>query len=89
MVFILIYFFFCSQLRSIKNKEDRKNKRKSNDKIIEQLLKSLIDGEIVENEELNLISDILKNYEDPIPVVKEFDKIIKCKKKIILNLAYK
>ena len=89
MVFILIYFFFCSQLRSIKNKEDRKNKRKSNDKIIEQLLKSLIDGEVVENEELNLISDILKNCEDPIPVVKEFDKIIKCKKKIILNLAYK
>ena len=89
MVFILIYFFFCSQLRSIKNKEDGKNKRKSNDKIIEQLLKSLIDGEIVENEELNLISDNLKNCEDPIPVVKEFDKIIKCKEKIILNLAYK
>ena len=49
----------------------------------------MIDGEIVQNEELNLRSDKVRNSEDATPAVKEFDNIIKCKKKGILNLAYK
>ena len=49
----------------------------------------MIDGEIVENEELNLRSENVKNCEDAIPVVKKFDNIIKCKKKGIRNLTYK
>ena len=48
----------------------------------------MIDGEIFENEELNLRSDNVRNCEDVIPVVKEFDNIINCKKKGILNLPY-
>ena len=61
MVFILIYLFFRSWPRSNKNKEQGKKRRKSNDEIYDELLKSLTDGEIVENEELNLRSDNVKN----------------------------
>ena len=69
MVYILIYLFFRSWPCSNKNKEQGKKRRKSNDEINEELLKSLIDGEIVENEELNLRSDNVRNFEDTIPVV--------------------
>ena len=44
---------------------------------------------IFENEELNLRSNNVRNYNDSVHVVKEFDNIIKCKKKWILNLAFK
>ena len=47
------------------------------------------DGEIVENKKLNLGSGNVSNCENAIPMVNEFDNIIKCKKKRILNLAYK
>ena len=52
MVFILIYLFFRSKLRSSKNREEEKNRRKSNDEIKEELLKSLIDGETLEKERI-------------------------------------
>ena len=41
----------------------------------------MTDGETVENKELNLRSDNVINYENVIPIVEEFDNIIKCKKK--------
>lgn len=55
----------------------------------DELLKSVIDGGIVENEELNLRSDNVTNCEQAISVVKEFDIIIKCTKKRMVNLGYK
>lgn len=55
----------------------------------DELLKSVIDGGIVENEELNLRSDNVTNCEQAISVVKEFDNIIKCTKKRMVNLGYK
>ena len=55
----------------------------------DELLKSVIDVGIVENEELNLRSDNVTNCEQAISVVKEFDNIIKCTKKRMVNLAYK
>ena len=88
-IYLNILLFLLPMNIASKTKKTEKRKEKVMIKFIEQLLKSLTDGEIVENEELNLILHNLKNCEDPIPVVKEFDKIIKCKKKIILNLAYK
>ena len=38
---------------------------------------------------LNLISDNVRNCEETTTFMKEFEKIIKSKKKGILNLAYK
>ena len=55
----------------------------------DELLKSVIDVGIVENEELNLRSDNVTNCEQAVSVVKKFDNIIKCTKKRMVNLAYK
>ena len=49
----------------------------------------MIDGEIVKNEDLNLRLDNVRNCKDAIPLDKEFDNIMKYKKKGILNLACK
>ena len=46
----------------------------------------MIDGEIVENKKR---SDNVRNCEDATLAVKEFDNIVKYKKKGTLNLAYK
>ena len=42
-----------------------------------ELLISLIDGDIVENEELNLRSDNVAYCKEAIPIVKEYETIIK------------
>ena len=46
MPYMVNVFIFCSLLRSIENRNNRKNGRESNCKIKEELFKSLIDGEI-------------------------------------------
>ena len=43
----------------------------------EELIKLLIDVNFIENKELNLRSDNVRNREDAIPMVKEFDKTLK------------
>ena len=55
----------------------------------EELIKLLIDVNFIENEELNLRSDNVRNREDAIPMVKEFDKTLKWSNKEILNFGYK
>ena len=55
----------------------------------DELLKSLIDGEIIENEELNLKLDSEKNCVEANSVVKKYENVIKFRKKGIFNLAYK
>ena len=49
----------------------------------------MIDGEIIENEELNLKLDTEKNCVEAIPVVKKYENVIKFRKRGIFNLAYK
>ena len=46
MSYVINVFIFCSQLCSIKNREEGENGRKSKDEIKEELFKSLIDNEI-------------------------------------------
>ena len=49
----------------------------------------MIDGEIIENEELNLKSDNRRNYKEAISVVEEYKKIIKCTRKGMLKKSDK
>ena len=64
-------------------------KRKSKYEVENELIKSLVEGEVVENEELNERTKNVTNYEEAIPVVKEYKNIVNVKKKGILNLAYR
>ena len=52
-------------------------------------LKILTDGEIDENEKWNLKLVNAKNCDKVILVLKDYEKIIRCKKKWIFNFAYK
>ena len=49
----------------------------------------MTDGEIVENEKWNLKLVNAKNCKETILVLKDYEKIIRCRKKWIFNLAYK
>ena len=67
----------CYLLYATAKIEERKNRRKNNYEIKNELLISLIDGDIVENEELNLRSDNVAYCQEAIPIVKEYETIIK------------
>ena len=73
----------CSQRHSSKNREKGKYGRRSNDEIKDELLKLLVDGEI--EFKAGLCMKLLRNNQ----VMKEYDKIIKRKKKGVLNLTDK
>ena len=49
----------------------------------------MVKGDVVENEELIERSNKITNYKVAIPVVKEYETIIRSKKKGILNVAYR
>ena len=69
-------------------KEENKNKRKTKDEVKIKLVRSLVEGYVFENEVLNKRLDNVTNYEEVIPMVKEYGTIIRSKKKEILNVAY-
>lgn len=66
----------CYLLYATAKIEERKNRRKNNYEIKNELLISLIDGDIVENEELNLRSDNVAYCQVAILIVKEYETII-------------
>ena len=54
-----------------------------------ELVRSLVEHNVYKNEELAKRTDNVTNYEGPIPVVKDFKKIIRSKKKNILNVLFR
>ena len=48
-----------------------------------------MEGDVLENEDLNQSLENARNYEEAIPVVKEYETIIRPKKKGILNVVYR
>ena len=49
----------------------------------------MVEGEVYENKEFNKKADNLKHFEEAIPVVKEYETIIRSQKKSILKVTYK
>ena len=66
---------------------DSKKKRLKKDEIKEQSLNSITDIEKVDTEELNEPADKVENFEDIVIIVKEYEDIIRTKKKT-LCIAY-
>ena len=54
-----------------------------------ELIISFIEDEDVDNQNLNETKTNIKNFGEAIPVIKEYEKLIKIKKKAILNTAYR
>lgn len=87
------YYFweFYLQLLNTKNNEEKKKKkkRKTKDQVKKELACLLIENDSVDNKILNEKESSIKKLEDAILNVKEYETIIKIKKKGILNIAYR
>ena len=70
------------------NRKGKRQERAKNE-VKNELVKSLMEGDIVENEELNERAKNVTNYEKDIPVVKDYELLINSKKKGILNVVYR
>lgn len=62
-------------------------KRNIKDDVKNKLIRSLIESDVFENDQLALRADNVSNYEEVIPIVKEHETVIRLKKKSILNVA--
>ena len=66
----------------------KKTKRLSKDEIKKQLLESIIINQFVESEKLNKKMEDIQGSEEAAEVIKQYEYIIKTKKKGIINNAY-
>ena len=63
-----------------KKKKKSKKKHKSKDEVKEELIKSLVNGEEYEREELNGSVDNAKSYQDAIPIIQGYDMMFQRKR---------
>ena len=68
--------------------DNKKKKRLSKHEIKKQLLESIIINEVVESEELNKEAEEIQQPEEAAKVIKQYEDIIKTKKKGIISIAY-
>ena len=66
----------------------KKAKWLSKNEIKKQLLESIIINEVVESEELNKEAEEIKEPEKAAKIIKQYEDIIKTKKKGIISIAY-
>ena len=68
--------------------DSKKTKRLSKEEIKKQLLEPIIINEVVEPEELNNKAEEIQEPEEAAEVIKQYEYIVKTKKKGIINIAY-
>lgn len=61
-----------------------KKTRKSKEKFKEELMKLIVEWDSFENKQLNEKAEKVTRYEDNIPIVREYERIIKTQYKNIL-----
>ena len=78
---------FCLQLRK-GSENTKKTRRLSKDKIKKQLVDSIFNNNMVETEELNKMAEEVEKPEDTAAVIKQYEDIIRSKKKGTISTAY-
>ena len=68
--------------------DSKKTKRLSKHEIKNKFLESIIINEVVESEELNKEAEEIQQPEEAVKVIKQYEDIIKTKKKGIISIAY-
>ena len=66
----------------------KKTKRLSNEEIKRQLIESMVNNDIIETEELNKMAEEVEKPEDAAAVIKQYEDIIRTKKKNIISITY-
>ena len=68
--------------------DSKKTKRLSKEEMKKQLLESTIANEVAESKELNKEAEEIQEPEEAAKVIKQYEDIIKTKKKGIISIAY-
>ena len=67
---------------------EKKTKRLNQEEIRKQLLDSLVNSDTVETKELNEQAGKVNKPEDATELIKEYEEILKAKRKDIISIAY-
>ena len=65
-----------------------KTKSLSNEEIKRQLIESMVNNDIIETEELNKMAEEVEKPEDAAAVIKQYEDIIRMKKKNLISITY-
>ena len=66
----------------------KKTRRLNKEEIKKQLIDSIVNNDIIETQELNEKADKVQKPEDAAAVIKQYEGIIRTKKKNIISIAY-
>ena len=68
--------------------DSKKTKRLSKEEIKKQMLESIIINKVAESEKLNKEAEEIQQPEEAAKVIKQYEDIIKTKKKGMISIAY-
>ena len=68
--------------------DSKKTKRLSKEEIKKQMLESIIINEVAESEKLNKEAEEIQQPKEAAKVIKQYEDIIKTKKKGMISIAY-
>ena len=77
---------FCLQMW--KGVEVKKTRKLTHEKIKKQFFESMVVNEVVESDELNKQAEEVQKPEDAADLIKQYEGIIRTKKKGIINIAF-
>ena len=66
----------------------KKTRRLDKDEIKKQLIESMVNNDIIETDELNEKAEEVQKREDAAAVIKQYENIIRTKKKGIISIVY-
>ena len=71
-----------------KGSDVKKTKRLTQDEVKKELMESMINNEVMETDELNKQAEVVQKPEDAADLIKQYEHIIRTKKKRIINIAF-
>lgn len=89
MKFLYVFVTATKEYRCQENgtNEDKKQKRKAKDEVKDKLIRTLQEMDVSENKELDERAEKVTKHKEGIPVLQNYENIIRSKKKDILNVA--
>ena len=81
----MVVIFYLQMWKGSKN---GKKTRRLNKDVKKQLIESIVNSDIIENDELNKKAEEVQKPEDAAAVIKQYEEIIRTKKKGTITIAY-
>ena len=66
----------------------KKTKRLTHEELKNQLIESMVNNDIIETEELNKMAEEVEKPEDAAAIIKQYEDIIRMKKKNLISITY-